>query len=61
VAAERELLGTVDGIVGVVAGSGRVPPSEEDLTRLCFVAAFFEDVYRTGEMRRHSMYEERMR
>jgi hypothetical protein len=54
-AAGRELLGTVDGIAGVVAGSGRVPPSEEDLTRLCFVAAFFEDVYRTGEVRRHSM------
>jgi hypothetical protein len=52
VAAGRELLATVDGIV---AGSGRVPPSEEELTRLCFVAAFFEDVYRTGEVRRYSM------
>jgi hypothetical protein len=52
VTAGRELLATVDGIV---AGSGRVPASEEELTRLCFVAAFFEDVYRTGEVRRHSM------
>lgn len=51
-AAGRELLATVSGIV---AGASRVSPSEEELTRLCFVAAFFEDVYRTGEVRRHSM------
>ena len=55
-AAGRELLGTMDGIV---AGSGRVRVlSEEELTRLCFVAASFEDVYRCGEVRRHSMLAE---
>ncbi|NUR03823.1 MAG: ATP-dependent helicase [Streptomyces sp.] len=30
---------------------------EEDfLSRLCFVAAFYEDIFRTGELRRHSMF-----
>ncbi|MGH3299314.1 MAG: hypothetical protein ACRDP7_46745 [Trebonia sp.] len=29
--------------------------SDEYVARLCFVAAFYEDVYRTGEVRRHSM------
>jgi AAA domain/UvrD-like helicase C-terminal domain len=28
---------------------------DEYLARLCFVAAFYEDVYRTGEVRRYSM------
>jgi hypothetical protein len=33
------------------------PSSQSDdyLARLCFVAAFYEDVYRTGEVRQHSM------
>ena len=31
---------------------------EEYLTRLCFVAAFYEDVYRTAEVRRYSMLAE---
>lgn len=48
-AAGRELLATVDGCI-----RDRLLP-DEDLTRLCFVAAFYEDVYRTGEVRRHSM------
>jgi hypothetical protein len=29
--------------------------SDDYLARLCFVAAFYEDVYRTGEVRQHSM------
>jgi len=29
--------------------------SDDYLARLCFVAAFYEDVYRTGEVRRYSM------
>jgi hypothetical protein len=49
-AAGHELLATVDT-------SLRDPGQlrEEYLTRLCFVAAFYEDVYRTGEVRRYSM------
>lgn len=35
------------------AGPGLAP--DEDLARLCFVAAFYEDVYRSGEVRRGSM------
>ena len=50
-AAGRELLARVDDCI---RGSGR-PLAEDDLTRLCFVAGFYEDVYRTGEVRRHSM------
>ena len=29
--------------------------SDDYLARLCFVAAFYEDIYRTAEVRRHSM------
>ena len=36
-----------------LAAPGSVP--DEYLARLCFVAAFYEDVYRTGEVRRYSM------
>ncbi len=36
-----------------LAAPGEFP--NEYLARLCFVAAFYEDVYRTGEVRRYSM------
>jgi hypothetical protein len=49
--AGRELLAAVDTWIH---DPSRVP-SEEDITRLCFVAAFYESIYRTGEMRRGSM------
>lgn len=32
--------------------------TEETVVRLCFVAAFFEDITRTGQIRRHSMLAE---
>ncbi|GAB2873320.1 UvrD-helicase domain-containing protein [Streptomyces mayteni] len=48
--AGRELLATVDAHL---VGSRSL--AEEDLGRLCFVAAFYEDIYRTGEVRRFSM------
>jgi hypothetical protein len=35
------------------AAPGSLP--DDYLARLCFVAAFYEDIYRTGEVRRHSM------
>jgi hypothetical protein len=47
----RELLAKVEG---VLREPGEHLP-EEYLARLCFVAAFYEDVYRAGEVRRHSM------
>jgi hypothetical protein len=36
-----------------LADPGGIP--DDYLARLCFVAAFYEDVYRTGEVRRYSM------
>jgi hypothetical protein len=50
----RELLAT---LTSHLAYSDSQP--EERLVRLCFVAAFYEDVYRTGEVRRYSMLAER--
>jgi hypothetical protein len=43
----------VNTVAGHLAGPNRL--GEEDLSRLCFVAAFYEDVYRVGRIRRHSM------
>jgi hypothetical protein len=48
--AGRQLLKTIDTFL---TDPGNL--NEEHLVRLCFVAAFFEDVYRTGQIRRHSM------
>jgi hypothetical protein len=48
--AARQLLKAID--------THRTDPgslTEEHLVRLCFVAAFFEDIYRTGQIRRRSM------
>jgi hypothetical protein len=45
-----ELIGEVRGWLGDPGSA-----SDEDLARLCFVAAYYEDVYRTGEVRRGSM------
>jgi len=49
-AAGRDLLATVGASL---RDPGRL--GEEYLTRLCFVAGFYEDVYRAGEVRRYSM------
>ncbi|MGH3693138.1 MAG: UvrD-helicase domain-containing protein [Pseudonocardiaceae bacterium] len=49
-AAGRQLLATVDAYL-TDPGS----QNEDALIRLCFVAAFFEDIYRTGQIRRFSM------
>jgi AAA domain len=46
----RKLLSVLDDYL-----AGRVQLSEDQVCRLCFVAASFEDVYRTGEVRRPSM------
>jgi hypothetical protein len=51
--AGRRLLDTVDAYL-----AGRTRLSGEELTRLCFVASFFEDIYRTGQIRRYSMLAE---
>ncbi|HMD93061.1 MAG TPA: UvrD-helicase domain-containing protein [Trebonia sp.] len=48
-----ELLATVNAYLG---DPGSLPDGY--LARLCFVAAFYEDVYRTGEVRRYSMLAE---
>ncbi|MFI0979444.1 UvrD-helicase domain-containing protein [Streptomyces sp. NPDC021093] len=48
--AGRELLKT---IAANLATPGFLP--EDDIVRLCFVAGFFEDIMRTGEIRRYSM------
>lgn len=48
--AGRELLKTIDAHLttpGFLA--------EDDIVRLCFVAGFFEDIMRTGEIRRYSL------
>lgn len=42
----------------LLAAAGRSGLGEEDLARLCFAAAFYEDVYRTGQVRRGSMLAE---
>jgi hypothetical protein len=49
-AAGEQLLAVLDRYL-----AGRVSLTEEQLCWLCFVAASYEDVYRTGEVRRHSM------
>ncbi|MGH3926069.1 MAG: hypothetical protein ACRDTT_24950, partial [Pseudonocardiaceae bacterium] len=49
----RQLLATVDAYLADPAGH-----NEDALIRLCFVAAFFEDIYRTGQIRRFSMLAE---
>jgi hypothetical protein len=49
--AGRQLLKTIDIFL---TDPGHL--NEEHLVRLCFVAAFFEDVYRTGQIRRRSMF-----
>ncbi|HEU0090437.1 MAG TPA: UvrD-helicase domain-containing protein [Pseudonocardiaceae bacterium] len=46
----RLLLATVDAYLADLASL-----NEDALTRLCFVASFFEDIYRTGQIRRFSM------
>jgi hypothetical protein len=51
--AGRRLLDEVDAYL-----AGRTQLSGEALTRLCFVASFFEDIYRTGQIRRYSMLAE---
>jgi hypothetical protein len=53
VIAGRRLLSTVDDWL-----AGRRRLTDEALTRLCYVASFFEDVYRTGQIRRYSMLAE---
>lgn len=49
----RQLLATVDAYLADPASQ-----NEDALTRLCFVAAFFEYIYRTGQIRRFSMFAE---
>ncbi|MFJ6729568.1 UvrD-helicase domain-containing protein [Streptomyces sp. NPDC091281] len=49
-AAGQQLLATVDACL---AAPGSM--DEDTLTRLCFVAGFFEDIARTGQIRRFSM------
>lgn len=39
----------------VAANADMLELEDRWLTRLCFVASFFEDVYRTGEIAQHSM------
>ncbi|MGH3170093.1 MAG: ATP-dependent helicase, partial [Trebonia sp.] len=46
--------GAADGVAGGPTG-GPGPAPSADLARLCFVAAGYEDVYRSGEVRRGSM------
>jgi hypothetical protein len=46
----RQLLAAVDACLT----AGR--QDEEAVARLCFVAAFFEEIYRTGQIRRSSMF-----
>jgi hypothetical protein len=48
--AGRQLLAAVNAYLAGASGF-----DEETVVRLCFVAAFFEDIYRTGQIRRHSM------
>lgn len=48
--AGRDLLSMVDAYL-----NGDDDLDGEILDRLCFVAAYYEDVYRTGELRRYSM------
>jgi hypothetical protein len=49
-AAGRQLLSTVDSYL-----ADPHVLTEEAVIRLCFVASFFEDIYRTGQIRRYSM------
>ncbi|MER5211288.1 UvrD-helicase domain-containing protein [Streptomyces sp. NPDC002838] len=49
-AAGRQLLATVDACLAAPGSLGG-----HALTRLCFVAGFFEDIARTGQIRRFSM------
>ncbi|HEX6520755.1 MAG TPA: UvrD-helicase domain-containing protein [Streptosporangiaceae bacterium] len=49
-AAGRKLLSVLDDYL-----AGQVRLTEDQVCQLCFVAASFEDVYRTGEVRRPSM------
>jgi hypothetical protein len=51
--AGRRLLAAVDAHLAAPARM-----SDESVTRLCFVASFFEDIYRTGQIRRFSMLAE---
>jgi len=53
IAVGRRLLATVDAYL---ADPGSM--AEDAVIRLCFVAAFFEDIYRTGQIRRFSMLTE---
>lgn len=48
--AGRDLLSTMDGYLDRSANL-----DEDTVARLCFVAAYYEDIYRTGEIRRYSM------
>ena len=48
--AGQDLLSTVDSYLDRATGL-----DEDALSRLCFVAAYYEDIYRTGEIRRFSM------
>lgn len=47
----RQLLAAVDAYLAQPDGN-----DEEAAVRRCFLAAFFEDIYRTGEIRRFSMF-----
>ncbi|RKT74454.1 UvrD-like helicase family protein [Saccharothrix variisporea] len=46
----EELLATIDAHL-----TGSTAQDSNTLTRLCYVAASFEDIYRTGQVRRYSM------
>jgi hypothetical protein len=51
--AGRQLLATVDAYLADPRSL-----TEDAVIRLCFVASFFEDIYRTGQIRRFSMLAE---
>jgi hypothetical protein len=48
--AGQDLLSAVNAYLDRAGGLG-----DDALCRLCFVAAYYEDIYRTGEIRRYSM------
>jgi hypothetical protein len=52
-AAGQQLLTVLEGYL-----AGRTRLTEDQVCQLCFVAASYEDVYRTGEVRRHSLLAE---
>jgi hypothetical protein len=52
-AAGRQLADEIDGFL-----DGHMDLTEDQVARMCFVAAAYEDVFRTGEVRRYSLLEE---